>query len=394
MIDEKSAFLSSLLLSTLPLHWSLSTFAGSQISALFFLFLGLYFLSAPKSNSKALLYSAISFGFFWSCRPQELFFMALPISYLYLSQPRSPEGKDTTHNSTSFINFFIWGAIILLTIFLIPIPFLSHKGMPPNFSTIRNLYHAWPAPNPNDPSLILLMFRFGLILLARNISYLIIFSVIPGLILMWKKNPRFVKFLLLWIFCAFAGYVGLFNKIMISDRYLLLAAPPFLIASAYLFSLLLNNRNKFIRMGTLLLFFFILNLFSVQIIPALSFRHNKDVNLELSQWLARITEDNAIIIAQNDENCLNQYGQRKAIHEPSTPEEFVRLGQEITQGHPVYVLIPKIKSDAYPEFLGYLQNHYRLKFMGRTISEWWSQGTTNLQIIYQRLYKIESKEYE
>jgi hypothetical protein len=144
-----------------------------------------------------------------------------------------------------------------------------------------------------------------------------------------------------------------------------------------------------------------------EISPILNFRHKHDLMKEFGQWVKANTEPNAIIFDQDERHIIEHFSGR-ATKNPPFPEfasdtyspdanrilaeTKAFLEQKLREGIPIYTTSIGINSyDPEFRFKNLLEKFFRLKHVSQTTKEEWHQGSTNLILYRELLYKIERK---
>jgi len=116
IFSEITAFLAALLLAVSPFHITYSRSGYSQVTATFFILLGIYFyLKATEKRNKFLILAGLSFGYAVTCHPNQLWIMSIFIfDFLVYKKIR----RLITLIASSFLPLLVMQAISLAAIYI------------------------------------------------------------------------------------------------------------------------------------------------------------------------------------------------------------------------------------------------------------------------------------
>lgn len=390
LIDQPTAFYSSILLSTLPMFSTLSTYGNSHISSLFFLVCGLFFLLKAETRRTFLPLSALCFAAMANCRTQDFLFMLPAVGYLFFL--KSPARERTPRK---FRNLIFFLSLIAALMLMMQWPWLSKDGL----SVYGNFILTFrKAAFPSNALWAKSLFPSSVKLLAtvsQKLSLPHVLLSLAGMALLIRERPRVAVFLVLCLLGPLIFYIQIFT---FTSRYLLNPLAAILIPAGYLVSRLSASRMRLIRILTIVVFLVINILALARIAPVLIFRNHFDVMPEFGRQVGRITEPEAVIIASDEAGFISYFGKRATCPWPvdvftdhSQDYENFRhwLSGRWSAGQPVYiVLFPHYANKINQLFIRYLCKDYRLRRAGILWYEDWHKEIDELKIIPCYLYEI------
>lgn len=390
IFDGPTAMISAGLLLILPMYFSLSTFGGSQIIAMFFLLLGCYFLMRFAHGRDTVWGAVIALGLLGASRPQELVFLFLPVTYVlwHVLKGKSAFLRGTVRYRRTFECALFWlfvGGIILI----VPLPFLFHDGKFPGIQDIKGLYIAYITPNPTHVPVLYRMFAFSLQTVFHELTSPALICALGGVFFLFKKDRRILAFLLLWLLCAFVFYTSLFHKIMPTERYLLLCMPPLLALMGYFLRHLLVSGGCILKWMVMVIIGGLGIVYFQRVIPPLTIRHAVAVNNDFALWVATRTEPEAVIFASDETTFIKEFGRRDAIILPygDVAAWVGRAEEALGRGKAVYLVLAS--GGAFESaVLDHLSRQHEVRLMGEHFFEWWVHSLTESQLSIQQLYRI------
>ncbi len=401
-LERKSsitALVSSLLLNVLPSFLGVSIYGTSHTPCLFFLLTGLYFLMCYLENKypRDLFLASLAVGFMGANRLQDLILMSIPISFLFFLKTGQGKKHSTEENTigTQLKTCLIFWTITSFIVILFHLPFLIGPAHTSYHNQLSAFYQQAFGPNFRgilSPSLL------------RSLAFLI-FNLFPlGLILaaggfyqLRKQSTMVFVFLSLWFWGPLLFYGNLHSA---APRFLIISMIPLVLALGYMVSSIAESNTIFKRTPVLLLFLLEFLMFS-NIYPILAFRHDHDSLPEFARWVAKLSEQNALIIAGDEGFFIEHYGHRALLYRPANAFDFKdtellnfkqKLDDTLARRTPVYIDANGLYSyDAEKKFSNLIKKNYHLTFLGKKIIEEWYPGEIFKDIQWQGLFKITPK---
>ena len=399
IFNEKSALFGTIAFMTFPLFFSLATVGSIQIVAIFFLILGIKLLNDRRSlsaDNKASLFlmpgAVLAFACAGASRPQELIFMGLPVSYLYVLAVHRKRGE--VFLTVAKLAFF-WLAIGVLVL-LIPIPFLFH-GRHFDRDTFLSLYQVYPGGGTNSWRVFRAMVSFGYQAFIDQFSFIGVLLAFLGAVIAFRELHALLGFLLLWAGFTFGAYINVFHQTNPAGRYLLVVFPPLFILLGHAFGSWSDAKAWWLRSIGFCVFIFLLFSFFSRILPVLTFRHHYSAGAAFAQWVGNMTEPGALIISEDENTFIAQYAHRRHYYflslfdgKTGNPgQQFEALVNDAAKRNSqVYVVVnSSARFFQKPE----VSDRYRLSYVGEYPFEWWQHSATRMAVYPDPLYRVERK---
>lgn len=210
-------------------------------------------------------------------------------------------------------------------------------------------------------------------------------------LLMIDRRRREYRFLLLW-FLTFQLYYG--NISCANPRYLVIAWMPLVVAQGYFLG---RFRGRIFYLAFLaVLVMALANL--ARYGPVLSFRHERALQVEFAQWVARMTPPDAVLIALDESEFLSYYGRRTVVQRPiGSDKKAINaffddvLDKMLEEGRPVYLVSSAWAYDDDGVFKKTLLKRYDVLVLGRRMNEDWHHALLNQVLLFEWLNRVEPK---
>lgn len=381
------SFFSSIIFSFFPTFFSITTHGRlDHVFALFFVISSLYFLLKyiETRNTKLLAMSSVLFGLGIGTRFSEIW-AALPYFFAYSFFHIKVRKNELIISKNAFtidkLACLILPAATITSILYFPM-FLTY-GISRFIEVISNPYQAqWLGIYTP-----LLNLSVGWI--VNMFTYLGIALLVIGTYFIIKERQRFVGlFSLVWVL-TLTLYFG--NLSTVSPRYLILPSLPLFFISG--FSIYrINKLRKYLGYVILLILIFLM---ISPIYPILEFRHKHNLQKEFAAYLKNITEEDAIILAQDEVIFLRYYlkGNRTITSFPITCnktemiEFFRKMNSWLKQNKSVYIIETGFAYDPCKLFLRGLAN-YEVILVGKHLNEDWHHKCIFWGVFEERVFRI------
>jgi MFS family permease len=380
LFDFPKAMFSAFLLACFAPHVAISTFGKSLTLSICLALASVYFmlLYKEKSGPRDLFLSAVFLGFCAAVRLSDAL-VALPISYLYFSGSRINRGQ-----LRSFVAF---AAIAGFVAFIYYFPLVLERGLDPFFQTLMR----------SDQSRFLGIFSFVSEKALRwewtYFTPLGVLCIAFGFLLMLaKKKIKEFNFLAIWFIVLHSFYGNVSSS---GPRYLVIAWVAPILALGYFLGSFKGRLFYWTSIIFLILAFFGFERY----IPVLSFRHERALQVEFAQWVAKKTPVDSTIIAMDESIFLKYYGKRRTLGQPnSCDEDFLdkyfdeEIGALLKEGKKVYAISTGFRSyDPCGKFETALFNRYNVRLIGKRLNEDWHHVLLDQAIFKEGLCQITLK---
>lgn len=242
MFNKTVGLVAAAVLASIPVHWSLSEVALTNVPGLFFLTLLIYLFYKYQDNYKAIILVSLGFGFILGVRFTEF---PIIVSVIFLATAR--------HKNFKLVFFSFMAFIIGLLLWLIPLIYITgFNDFIKAYSTIANYIVTHDSLMGNS------LFRFSTIRIRLDhlfyllkIAYTPTFIFISGFMIFYLvfrrnllKEFRY-QLLLVWFISYFFPLVFFYNLEV--TRYTLpLTVPISILVAAVLYSLIKNKVLYFV----------------------------------------------------------------------------------------------------------------------------------------------------
>ncbi len=396
ILDEWTALFASLSLMVLPLFLSLSTYGNSQAPALFFVLMGFSYLAEFKDHRiGTCLTSALFFGLAGACRPQDILFLAIAISSLFLVavEDRSSGGRSLSVWDKVLLFVCFWVTVIFC-ILLVAIPFQFQVAAAPaagflvQLASLCGLYAHHMAKLCDH-------FAFSSLTLWWVLGPMALVVFAGGFLLVRSFVGVFVV-LMLWCIIPWVIYSCIIPNTMYVQRYYLISLVPLMVMQGYALKAISQKCGKIVSVIVVSCFVVLLLVQFDRSLKVLAFRHSRAVSEDFGRWIGQKTEEDALIICRDENIFITTYGKRAIMLLPSAQgtvwgHHYQRwLAEKMTSHRQLYVVVPPPYAmlDEDIGFIDYLKRNYRLEVVGTEYFEFWANSLMELCIIPERLYRI------
>jgi len=389
--NKKVAFFSSLAFSFFPPFFSVTTYGRlDHAFSLFFVALSFYFLlkHLDTKDGKYLIFSSISFGL-GVCTRFSVIWIIFPyiFTYLYFNLKIRRNKLIIIKNAYTVdkLTFLIFPAMfVVIALYL---PMLLNSGLSRFVYVISNPYQAkWMG-------IFTPLLRLSFSWLVKSFTYFGIILIIFGMYLTFKeKRYSICAFSLLWVLVLML-YFG--NLSSVSPRFLILPSLPLF----FILGFSVYKIDHFSRHLGLFTIAALIILMIYPIYPILKFRHTHNMQKEFAMYLKNITDENAIILAQDESIFLRYYlkDTRTIVNPPVTCNEtemqkfFEKVNTWLDRNRSVYIIETGFAYDPCKLFLNTLFRNYTVVLVGKHLNEDWHHKSIFSGVFEERVFRIERK---
>ena len=247
MFNKLVGLAAAVILASLPVHWSLSEVALTNIPGLFFLTLLVYLLYKYRDSHKALILTSLGFGLMLGVRFTEF---PIIVSLIFLATVRQKKLRLIVYSFIAFlIGILLWLAPLIY--------FTGFNDFIKAYSTIASYIVTHDSlMGSSTPGFSTIKIRVDNLLYLLKIAYTPTFILISGLTIIFlilKRNLlrefRY-QLLIIWFFSYFIPLVFFFNLEV--TRYTLPLTVPISILVAGILRLVIKNKTIYIGFITII----------------------------------------------------------------------------------------------------------------------------------------------
>lgn len=387
LFGRRQAFIYALLVSFITPFFSVTTFGRLDSAlALLFLPLAIYYLFENKRVLCALFTSLCI-----ASRPEAVIILAIyPVFLIF---------NDLTNKSSSLskgrrllVSLKDFGFMLLLSLLPVMIIALCAPGGRQFFGVF--LKGISPA---NDPSYWKSVESFEGIKWDRilgGFKELFVMAMIPlplfMLGLIKKLFERDFKALFFFLASFLVFFVLLVNMQTLSPRYLIFPAFFMLFFSSAAAVFIFSRWRIFgILTVSLAVIFMYMPVFHIALT-----RHLNAYQPDFVKYVESITEQNSLIITEDEQVFFRYYTKRDVITPPINADKdewllfFKQVGGAVRGGRPLYLTTTAFSYDRFLIFMGFIQRNFRLKQVGVRLNENWHSMETSQHLFKEQLFRL------
>lgn len=375
-----------------PLVLSESLYGTSHAPALLFITGTLYhfLLFMEKQDTRRMLLAAFFLGLLGATRLQDLTFLSVALSFLWLSLFYSSEKKWPV--VWRGLTFFVFAAAIALSFYL---PFLSEAQRAGYLAQWERF--KFDSLWVNDPT-----FYYDAVFKVRDllmdaISPLGLALSTVGFWFLWLKNKYHAGMLLILISFTCISLIFVSTTVM---RFLLLPVTAIILSSGCGL-VYLASKHRYFKLLPLLCCWILIVACLLPYMTVFQTRHNKNILPDYARWTRTVAGPDAVIIAHDDKRFFSYFGGLETLHRPANAfaisDERLSLFKDnldglLAHGKPVYItLIGLLAYDPELQFSNFFKKHYHMEYAGTALYEDWHLGGMYNRIFYLPLLRVYPK---
>ncbi|MFH1788869.1 MAG: glycosyltransferase family 39 protein [Candidatus Altiarchaeota archaeon] len=389
----EAAIFSAVILTFLPVHFSITTYAKNH-GASSFLFLSSMYFAFRGVNTKSVklkVLSSLLLGFSITVRLSNVLFIPiLALVFWKGSFPVKIEGKDELMRvrlndvKKTFTDIAIVFAPLIIVLLVLYAKMIMTDGFYPIFYA-----------GMEDSKFM----GFFTNLLKMSLEWFMFSMTWPGLILavigtflLYKKRPYETAILTIWaLVCIF--YLG--NLRTISPRFMIPGFIPFIILAGFAVSTLYDKKGAASILAVVILLIVAGNMF-VKIQPVVAYRHEHCGPCEVGKYVKEKTPPNSVIIVMDQSYHIRYYGNRTTTSHSNWAQDLEgdmrKYHGILTDGRPLYIVSDGLGYDtADGAFRNRLMAEFQVTEIGTIEDDDWHRDTIFLQLHKSSLYRLTEK---
>lgn len=387
IFDEKAAWLGAALFCFNPVLWGTSVYGMNHSPSLFFLIAGLCFLFSFLKNGshRYFLLGAVFIGFMGATRLQDMILVTPAIIYagMFLKEGQYPQ------KFRAILTFFIVAGAIVAA-FHLPYVFNGHQSS----AYGQQWQEYWKQGFTQFDGRMLMYFPNALEDLVESFSLFGIILAAAGMFLIFRDEPKFAVFLLIWCVIPLLFFGSLAG---IAPRFLVVILPVVLVSQVYALSLYMNG-PVWMRCVLWAVWAALIIQSMTLMYPILNYRHQRSEIIRSSEWVNRITPPDSVVFAGDEGPFIAHFGKREVLKPPvcwggCTQEQFLDFKSKVreltSQGRGVYMTSMGLQADDPDgEFQKFVSGNFRLVLVGKCWTEDWHHDCMVLRLGWVKLYRI------
>jgi len=379
MFGFKAAAAAGILGIFFPPHVALSTHGSSMTPAMCLALASLYFLLryTQETRRRDLVAAAFFLGLCGATRLAEIVLVA-PWGFFLLTAalPRRDRWRGLGLSA----------AVTLGTVLLLYIQLFIQAGLAPFHYALTNPYQA-------------VFLGFFSEVLPRSFLWLVsgfgpygCVVIVGGIaVLLLAREWRHLVFLILW-FAVLQFLYG--NLTCLAMRYLVAGWLPLVIIEGYALGRAFSTRRPLIAAAAWIAVAVLCARLSV-FVPTLMFRHERSLQIEFAQWVARRTDPEGVVIAVDEGQIISHYANRCAIRQPLDADPVSikaffdgTLEPLLEKGVPVYIVSSALVYDNKGAFAQALDERYDFRDLGVRVNEDWHHVLLGQDFFREYLFEV------
>lgn len=220
-----------------------------------------------------------------------------------------------------------------------------------------------------------------------------------GLLYLIYRGPRFLLATVLWWIIPLGFYGNVLTSV---PRFFTTTLPAFIIPMSFYLAYFLRGKNKILKILALVCFLTIIGFPLMMTKETFVRRHHYALIVDLYRWVGAVTQPNALIISSDDGPFVTYYANRKVLIKPERGFKHLlnkqlidfkkAVDQALNNRTPVYLTEMGLDCyNYYGDFPNFMQQNYRLTWVGRKPLELWYFTPFNPYLIMSGLIKVEKK---